>query len=186
MLTINLISQELKNKIKLRHIYHLLKRMNYILSFIVLVSAVALVVLKYLIQDTFDGIISETGLITKNSQGYNSMAKDINGKLSAVSKIQDDYVPWSRLLEIISNISPADVSLTSINISKDNKTIRLKGFANTRESLLALKDALEADKIYKNVDFPVKNLMEKNNITFDIVAGLDLNALISASPYESQ
>lgn len=186
MLTINLISQELKNKIKLRHIYNLLKRMNYILGFIVLVSAIALVVLKFLIKDTFDGIINETDLITKNSQGYNSMAKDINGKLSAVSKIQDDYVPWSRLLEIMSNISPADVSLTSININKDNKTIRLKGFAMTREGLLALKDALEADKIFKNVEFPVKNLLEKNNINFDITAGLDLSALISALTYESQ
>lgn len=185
MLTINLISQELKNKIKLRHIYNLLKRMNYMLGFIVLASAIALIVSKHLIQNTFDKTIHETDLITKNNQGYNSMAKDVNGRLTAVSKIQDDYVPWSQLLEMMSKISPTDISLLSLNINKENKTIRLRGFAKTRESLLMLKDAMEADKIYKNIEFPVKNILEKNNIDFDITAGLDINALISALLYES-
>lgn len=177
MLTINLISHGLKKEIKLRHIYTLLKNVNSIIFIIILFSSIALTISKGLIQENFNRIVDETTLITKNSQGYNQKVKEINTKLNGISKIQDEYIPWSYFLETIALNTPNDLKFNSINISQSDKTIKITGYSATRASLLDFKAFMENDKSFKNVDFPLKNIMQKNDINFAINANLDIDVL---------
>ena len=174
MLNLNLVSQELKQEIKLRHIYKMLKQADYILIIITIFVAVVILVAKIILQNNFNKIVAETTLITKDSQGQNSKIREINTRLSFVEKIQSNFIPWSYLLKDLAGSANNDINFYLIKVSQDKKEIELKGIAKTRDSLLALKEGLEKSAVFYELDFPMKNILEKNDINFEIKAKLNL------------
>src|SRR3989338_2910762 len=106
MITLNLISQELKDEIRLKHAYGLLKKIIYILFLILIVSSSCLLAAKFVLQNNFNRIVNETSLITKNTQSYNQKVREINAKFASVSQIQNEYAAWSLwVFLVISDVS---------------------------------------------------------------------------------
>jgi len=174
MLKLNLVSQELKQEIKLRHIYKMLKQADYILIIITIFVAVVILAAKIILQNNFNKIVEETTLITKDSQGQNSKIREVNTRLSFVEKIQSNFIPWSYLFKDLAIYANSDTNFYLIKASQEKKEIELKGIAKTRESLLALKEGLEKSAIFYDLDFPIKNILEKNDIDFEIKAKINL------------
>lgn len=174
MLNLNLVSQELKQEIKLRHVYKMLKQASYILIIITIFIAVVMLVAKIILQNNFNKIVEETTLITKDSQGQNSKIREINTRLSFVEKIQSSFIPWSYLFKDLASYANSDIKFYSIKVSQEKKEIELKGIAKTRESLLALKEGLGKSVIFYELNFPMKNILEKNDIDFDMKAKINL------------
>ena len=54
-----------------------------------------------------------------------------------------------------------------------NRNIKLQGIAKQRSDLLELKSNLEKSTLYNSIDFPIKNLLEKENIIFEINAKIN-------------
>lgn len=177
MLTLNLVSEEQKKEIKLRHIYGFIKKINLALIVIAVTVAIILLVAKIILQSKFNEIVAQTTLVTKNNQGYNSKVREINGKLNFVAKIQDDFIPWSNLIEDLSAITPAEVKLYYLKLNSDEQTIKIKGKAGLRQDLLDFKASLEASPDFKEINFPIKNILEKENIDFEINGKLNLSNL---------
>jgi len=174
MLTLNLISEELKKEIKLRHLYLFIKKINLTLIIITIVVAIILLVAKTILQVKFDNIVGQTTLVTKNNQGYNNKVKNINDRIDFVEKIQNNFIPWSNLLKTVAEITPGDINLYYLKINFEGQTIKIKGEAGLRSSLLDLKQKMEATNIFKDIDFPIKNILEKENINFEINAKINL------------
>ena len=174
MLTLNLISEELKKEIKLRHLYLFIKKINLSLIIITIVIVIILLVAKTILQIKFNDIVDQTTLVTKNNQGYNNKIKNINSKIDFVEKIQNNFIPWSNLLKTIANITSKDIGLYYLKINFEEQTIKIKGKAGLRESLLDFKQKMEATAIFENIDFPIKNILEKENINFEINAKINL------------
>jgi len=174
MLNLNLVSQELKQETKLRHIYKMLKQANYILIIITVFIAVVMLVAKIILQNNFNKIVEETTLITRSSQGRNAKTREINSRLSFVDKIQNDFIPWSFLFKDLGAYVNSNLSFYSIRIDRDEKTIEINGSANDRDSLLSFKSGMEKSNIFSGIVFPVKNILEKENISFEIKANLNL------------
>lgn len=177
MLTLNLIAEELKKKIKLRRLYLLIKKINLSLIIITIVAAMALLAAETMLRLEFNNIIDQTTLITKNTQGHNNKIREINNKIDFVKKIQSNFVPWSDLLKTVAAIMPKDISLYYLKINLATQTIKIKGQAGQRESLLDFKQKMEAAAVFQNIDFPIKNILEKENIDFEINAELNLQNL---------
>ncbi len=177
MLTLNLISEELKKEIKLRHLYLFIKKINLVLIIITIVIAIVLLVTKTILQLRFNTIVEQTTLVTRNNQGYNNKIKSINSRIDFVETIQNNFIPWSNLLEIVADITPKDVGLNYLKINFEEQTIKIRGNAGLRESLLDFKQKMEATDIFKNINFPIKNILEKENINFDIDAKINLAKL---------
>ncbi|MBI4779235.1 PilN domain-containing protein [Candidatus Falkowbacteria bacterium] len=178
MLTLNLISEELKKEIKLRHLYLFIKKINLTLIILTIIIAIILLAAKTILQIKFNDIVDQTTLVTKNNQGYNNKVKDINSKIDFVEKIQGDFIPWSNLLKTIADITPEDISLYYLKINFDEQTIKIKGKAGLRDSLLDFKQKMENISILKDIDFPIKNILEKENINFEIDAKINLTSLL--------
>jgi hypothetical protein len=174
MLTLNLISEELKKEIKLRHLYLFIKKINLTLIIITIVIAIILLVAKTILQIKFNDIVDQTTLVTKNNQGYNNKVKDINSKIDFVEKIQNNFIPWSNLLKTIASITPKDIGLYYLKINFEEQTIKIKGKAGLRQSLIDFKQKMEATPIFESIDFPIKNILEKENINFEINAKINL------------
>jgi len=174
MLTLNLISGELKKEIKLRHLYLFIKKINLTLIIITIVVTIILLIAKIILQVKFNDIVDQTTLVTKNNQGYNIKIRDINKRLDFIEKIQNDFIPWSNLLKTMAEITSSDINLNYLKINFAEQTIKIKGKAGLRDSLLDFKQKMEATTIFKNIDFPIKNILEKENINFEINAKINL------------
>ncbi|MFA6306306.1 MAG: PilN domain-containing protein [Patescibacteria group bacterium] len=180
MLTLNLISEELKKEIKLRHLYLFIKKINLTLIIITIVIAIILLAAKTILQLKFNDVVDQTTLVTRNNQGYNDKIKGINSKIDFVATIQNGFIPWSNLLKTVADITPEDVSLYYLKINSEEKTIKINGRADLRDSLLNFKQKMETTTIFENIDLPVKNILEKENINFEINAKINLANLLSA------
>ena len=174
MLALNLISEELKKEIKLRRLYLLIKKINLTLIIITIVATITLLTTKAILQSGFNNIVGQTTLVTKNNQGYNNKIRDINNKLYFVEKIQNNFIPWSNLLKTVAAITPKDIGLYYLKINLEEQAIKIKGKAGRRESLLDFKQNLETAAIFQEIDLPLKNILEKENINFEINAKINL------------
>jgi len=176
MLTLNLVSQELKQEIKLKLVYNLLKKMDYVLIIIAVIVAIILSVAKLILQNNFNKIVAQTTLITKNNQGYNSKVREINSRLNFTAQIQNDFIAWSKVIENLAKLTPDNITFSLIKIDKTKQSIIIKGKAILRDSLLLLKQGMEESPIYQEIEFPVKNILQKENVVFEINAKLNLEA----------
>lgn len=116
-------------------------------------------------------------MITKSSQSYNAEARDINFQISQISQIQNEFTEWSLLLENLAAKTPEDISLSNVKISGDPSLISIKGLAGSRDNLLLFKKSLEDSPVYSDIKFPLQNIMQKENINFEISASLNLPVL---------
>jgi len=57
MLVLNLVSEELKKEIKLRHLYQLIKKVNYLIIIITIITAIVLLVARVILQNNFNKIV---------------------------------------------------------------------------------------------------------------------------------
>ncbi|MBU1160463.1 MAG: hypothetical protein V1768_01755 [Patescibacteria group bacterium] len=172
MLYLNLISKKVKQDIKLKRIYAILKRFGYILIIITALFAIIILFAKIILQNTFNQVVEQTTLITKNNQSSNKQIKEINTRLDNIEKIQNDFIPWSFLLEDLSQDISSNINFFSIKIDKDKQQIDLKGVAVTRKGLLDFKKSIEESDKFSNIYFPINNLLKENNINFEITAKL--------------
>ncbi|MDD4900700.1 MAG: hypothetical protein PHS62_01140 [Patescibacteria group bacterium] len=174
MLTLNLVSTEQKKETKLRHIYGLIKTANLTLMIMVIVAAVILLAAKIVLQAKFNDVVEQTTLVTKTNQGYNNKVREINSQLNFVEKIQNDFIAWSDLLKNLTETVPGDVKFYYVKMNSQDQTVKIKGRAGLRSGLLSFKDKMEAAPYFKNIEFPIKNILEKENVDFEISAQLNL------------
>ena len=94
-------------------------------------------------------------------------------------KIQDEYITWSEIIKSLADMTPPDISFSYVKINALDQTIKIKGHADLRDSLLKFKDSMAAAAYFQNIEFPIKNILEKENINFEIDAKINLANLQS-------
>lgn len=170
MIRLNIIPENLKKERSLKQLFVNLYGLLSFLLVNICVYAIILLVLQLILELQFIKISGETTVIMKSSENYTNKIRVINNQVSEAAQIQEDAVYWSLLFEDLSNNTPDDIKLNSVNINKTKDSLNIKGLAATRESLITFKEWLEGRDQFQNIDFPVKNLLEKENISFDIKA----------------
>ncbi len=167
MIEINILPEESKRRIKADNVYSSAKKMFLVLTLMVLfVSTILLlarIALKYQVDafKSFSGIYEISGNTTPTT-------KNIEDEVIMIKKIQADHIDWYETITNLTAVLDGDVLVESISIDKDTASLSISGVAKTREALLKLKANLESAGKYSGIDFPVKTLLEKENIKFDI------------------
>lgn len=177
MLSLNLVSDELKKEIKLRHIYKLIKKIGYIFIVITIIISAILTAAKIILKKNYSKVIEQTSLINISKQSYTSKVKEINSQINTISEIQKDYVDWADLLEYLSEKIPDKITLSFIKINKDSVALKMGGKTKTREDLLIFKQNLENSKVFYDINLPLENILEKENINFEISAKINFKDL---------
>ncbi|MFH1565084.1 MAG: PilN domain-containing protein [bacterium] len=175
MITLNLISPEYKKTIKIKKILRDGRNVFSYTMFIVILAAIILLIAKRLLDDNYFEAVEQATLISQNPT-ENKTNKEINKKIKLAWQAQQDYMPWSRLIIMISKLVPDNVTIESFNVNSDvNKTeykISLSGVAASRNDFLDFKkNLLEAKDLFeeKDIEIPLANLVEKEDIKFDII-----------------
>lgn len=177
MININILPQDAKNELRLRHLHLSLVNLGYVIIIGFCIINLMLLSAKLIMKNSFNRIVAETSYISRNSQSYNIRVRDINAKVNSVNLIQKDFLVWSKAFLILSEIAEEQISFSSVKVSKDSASIRTSGTATTRDALLNLKKKMETSEVFNNIEFPLENILEKTDIIFEINAGLNLAKL---------
>lgn len=97
---------------------------------------------------------------------YDNEVKDMNGLLSAASKIQSGQLFWSKFLAKLNDGVSSGIVLESV--ANKNYVVSLVGLADTRDNLLVFKSRLEEDECFEKVDLPLSDLVSKENVAFQM------------------
>lgn len=119
--------------------------------------------------------VNRTTLISKDSQNYANQTNNINTKVNRALTIQSEYVSYSSLLREITLISNQKISYNLIRVDSNANNVSLSGKSSDRDSLLELKEKMEKSEFFTGIELPLSNLLEKNDIYFDIKASLNLD-----------
>ena len=97
---------------------------------------------------------------------YEDQFKKTNDSVQALLKIQNGHLHWTGVFKKFSNITPSGVYLSEF--STKNYQAFISGKAQSRESLLKFKSALDESDCFSSVNMPLSNLVVKNDVDFQI------------------
>jgi Tfp pilus assembly protein PilN len=172
MITLNLISPDYKRIIKTKRIFYSLRQLFLYITLFTLILATILLIARKLLDDTLLSELQQTTLVARSLQG-NKKIDEINKKIALAQQVQQDYIPWSRLIIDFSKLIPNHTTINSLNIvsgqTEDEWQINISGISATRDDFLSLKkNLLQANDKYQNVDIPIASLFKKEDINFNI------------------
>lgn len=107
------------------------------------------------------------------NQVSKSENEQIKKKITALNNYIADYknlstVPkWSKALLAFSALPPEEVAITSLNLDVKTKTVKILGFAPTREKVIEFYNSIKADeKEFTGVDYPLENVAKPTDNNF--------------------
>jgi len=169
MQRINIIPNKLKREIKTRNIYISIKKIGFILLISTSIYVTILLISKKVLETHLAETTRQSSLITKTTQDYVQKVKDINSQIDEIIEIQKNNIEWSYLLNYLTKQSAKNnIIFSKITIDKNTNEIKLNGKSGTRDELLNFKESLESIKEFQDIEFPIKNLLDKENINFEI------------------
>ncbi|MFZ5559199.1 MAG: PilN domain-containing protein [Patescibacteria group bacterium] len=172
MIRTNLLPPEQKERLKLRISYQNIISSGFILFLLILLLVIILAgFLTFLYFNYWDienkiAIEQSKVIQTETIKGMEKKIKDLNKELVELKRIQDKRSNIYQILDNISRNLLIGVKVYTLEMDGDSKLVSVTGFSSTRENLLAIKKALEDNPNYKNIDFPLSNLANPQNINF--------------------
>jgi len=173
MLKLNILPENFKKEIKLFSAYKIFK--NIILLFLFLTTIVGIIfLLSDAVLQTYINNSGSANIITQNNyQSLDSQVKEAESKIKYVVNIQEEAINWSKLIEDLMIKTNDQIVFSRIAINREKYQLELLGYAQTRDDLIELKNKLESSNNYLTVDFPIENILEKNDIDFDMLITID-------------
>lgn len=102
----------------------------------------------------------------------------LNNDLKNLVTLEDAHARWSEALIRFSKLVPEDVAIDSFVAERGDNKVRISGFAKTRESILELRENLLSSDYFKDVNFPLSNLVSPQDATFRYTFYVDAEMLI--------
>ena len=174
MIRLNLISQGAKNEIKFRRFAQIFRKICASLIGLTMTIALILLLGKLFLSRYSADITGQYSLVTKNYEDSDTGVKGLDQRLTSIQKIQDDYYTYSDLMEKLTGAANNGIKFSEIRIDAVGKKMSFGGTADTRDSLLTLKKNLEETETFSDVDLPLSNILQKDNVEFEISANLNL------------
>jgi len=168
---LNLIPKYKKEEIAESDKLKLVLRWEIEITFILIIFFMLLLSLNYILQFNLDAATSE--LESKQSKDkyekiseFDNNFKIINTRVSADESIQKDQLYWSNLFQKLSDTIPDGIIISKM--ANKNYKVFLAGSADTRDTLISLKDRLSQESCFTDINLPLSNLVSKDNIDFQI------------------
>lgn len=178
MLSLNLLSPTEKIDVSKIRLFIILKSITFSIVSILLICGVVFGFSYYLLSNNSSSLSAQIEAERvfqqeKNISSTEDAVKILNNYLATAIVIQQEYVPWTRVLSQFSESIPADITLTSIDFSTINQSCTISGIARNRTALLTFQDQLNSVPFLTNVNSPLSNYTQPENIAFGITATLN-------------
>lgn len=167
-ITLNLIPSREKDKLRQEKRLRMLARWALGLSVLLAIFILTLVSVDYILSINASLILEgrENGAEYKKTEEFQSEVKKMNATVSEAERMQKGQFYWTHLGEMMNRSVSDGVMLTSL-VTK-NYAVFLVGKAKTRVELMKLKEALDKEECVSKLNFPLSNLISKENVEFHI------------------
>lgn len=167
---LNLLPEERKEKLKRKKLFWLVIRHELLLCFAGLVFLAILLCTNIILDLQKKSLDSAYAMEVSRKEyqeieRYEKIFEDENIKINKFFLLQKNHFDWLNVLEELANVISEDVKLSDIFSEDINMSIA--GKANTRESLLELKNKIENSECFFEVEIPLSDIVAKNNIDFE-------------------
>lgn len=174
MIILNLLPKEEKTIYKQERSYLIIKNSLLLLMIAVALITTILASAKFILEKNFSSLVGDVSSPSNLNVEMRKKITNINAKLQKISEIQKEYFNFSEPLVHLSGLLPENVQIFSLNLDAASREFFIKGKAKTRESLLNFQKKLEDSPIFKEIQFPLTNLLYKENVIFEFSGKLTL------------
>jgi hypothetical protein len=127
--------------------------------------------LNYVLEINYK-IVSNNLESGKNKNQYEKISnyekefENVNSEVSEILSLEKDQLYWSNVLMEISNSVFDGINIT--DLSTKDYAIFLVGKADNRDDLIKFKEKLESNNCFYEINFPLSNLVSKDNVDFQM------------------
>jgi len=145
-----------------------------ILLFLLILFNLYFLLLNFLLIEQESMLQKRSHEVSKNYFFYNQEIININNHLNLITKAASNYaILTPRFWKLIDTV-PDGIKLNNLVLSLENdKKIIILGSAKNRESLWEYKKILEQISWVISVDLPTSQLIQKDDINFNILLNVD-------------
>ncbi|MBM2820702.1 MAG: Type pilus assembly protein PilM [Candidatus Berkelbacteria bacterium] len=118
---------------------------------------------------------SKAQLSAKDSQTQQQVS-EIKNILSTEATIENQITYWSSVLKGIQSFVTSEITLSQVN-SQTQDAVTIIGVAQSRDALVAFRDALSAADFVSSVQLPSSNFSDTKNINFTINLSINKDSL---------
>lgn len=145
----------------------------FLLAFLVLTGAKVLLG-QSLKQEQEASAALQKAALKQRGQLLDQRIQEFNNSLSTIKTMQKSFTRWTTIVTDLSRALPRGVTLTSFEADKSSGAFSIKGVATTRADLLAFQQTLANVPTFADIRAPVSNLLEREDIHFDLKGTLTL------------
>lgn len=171
MISLNLISPEQKDILKMKYLYILIENILGIFLITAVVVAIILIPLN-------QGLVILDYQNQKNKEAVTRKNIEVTEKINVLNQRIDDYLqikkesyPWNNLLAELAKIVPPDVSLIQFTASLADNNFIIRGYAKSRDDLIELIANLNKSEAFVDIESPLTNYLQQDDVTFEIKGG---------------
>jgi len=172
ILNLNLMPKTKKRELLILTRINLLKNF-FVYSFnLLFIFFCFLLIFYYNLNQQLVSLNESRSLVNDSFLEYNKEIRGLNQNIVNINTAGEHYQELTpKFLELLKSV-PTDIKLTSLSLSLDKKAIFIPGVAKNRDALLFYEETLEEIPWIKSVDIPKTQLLQKENISFNI--GIEL------------
>jgi len=180
MFLLNLLSPEEKNNISKIKTYYVLRSISFRFISLVLII-VTIFIFSYFLLSNQKKLLTEqiNKEIALRQEGKVSAVEEatseLNKQLNLANEIQLNYIKWTDFIKTYSSAMVEGITLTNLNFNTTGKILTINGTAQSRSTLLKYQQNLEELDYFSDIDMPISNLIQKENINFEITGNLTDN-----------
>lgn len=168
---LNLVPPQRKREIKRSYLLRELVRWQMEIFLVLLIFLALLWHISYVLKVETASSLQQTEMSRqsfsyKDMQDYKEKIKNANTEISDIKKIQKGQIYWSELLDKLNQIIFTGIKIDSLGTK--NYQVFLTGVADNRDNLVRFKEKLTEESCFSEVDFPLANLMNKENLSFQM------------------
>lgn len=173
---INLLPPSYKEELEQEKSFRLLVVLGisffiFLICFMLMLFALRIYLKDQIESEKLLSFLSAKELQSQVHAGQNLL--NANNDFTALFELYQKRLSFSLIADHIANDLPQDIFLENLDISSSG--VVLSGFAPKRDTLFAFKEKLGQDSLFQNINFPLSNLVNAQNINFSIRMGIRKN-----------
>lgn len=176
MIDLNLLSPDRREALNARILYANIERTMIVLVIVTFLTALLLVAIKTRMLHRLNDIESRQ-LLSTEYVAVNKEIKQLNASINSIEKLQKRAAPASILIEDIVRRTPPGILISELDFETQTRSMRINGFASTRDSLLSYESNLLDSPFIEKLDSPISNLFLKTDLDFRFQAVLNIDRL---------
>lgn len=124
----------------------------------------------------YSNTAESTTLVSREGSKRSREVRETNGVLRQFNRSAENYAAITPKLNDIITVLPPDIELNTVVFNRGQNSFTISGTARTRMALLNYETVVKQLPWLQDITSPIAQLFERENISFEMKAGLNFSA----------